>query len=134
VSRPAEAVLAVAALERAMASRDYAGAARLVTRQATLDGLAGLRAYAAAQRAEADDVRAEAAQVRLAEAERARVQAAVGPLLDEVIGVLAGAMGVPQGPVCIRCKSVMRQRRTCKQCGARDARAAGWPTPRRTAA
>lgn len=40
----ADALLAVAALHRAMAARDYAGAARLVTKQATLDGLTGLAA------------------------------------------------------------------------------------------
>lgn len=39
-------LLAVAALHRAMASRDYAGAARLVTKQATLDGLTSLAAPA----------------------------------------------------------------------------------------
>ena len=35
-------LLAVAALHRCMAARDYAGAARLVTKQATLDGLTSL--------------------------------------------------------------------------------------------
>jgi hypothetical protein len=35
-------LLAVAALHRAMAALDYAGAARLVTKQATLDGLTAL--------------------------------------------------------------------------------------------
>jgi len=39
-------LLAVAALHRAMAARDYAGAAKLVTRQATLDGLTSLAAPA----------------------------------------------------------------------------------------
>lgn len=45
MSTPAD-LLAVAALHRAMASRDYAGAARLVTKQATLDGLTALAAPA----------------------------------------------------------------------------------------
>ena len=35
-------LLAVAALHRCMAAKDYAGAARLVTKQATLDGLTAL--------------------------------------------------------------------------------------------
>jgi hypothetical protein len=39
-------LLAVAALHRAMAAKDYAGAARLVTKQATLDGLTNLAAPA----------------------------------------------------------------------------------------
>lgn len=39
-------LLAVAALHRCMATRDYAGAARLVTKQATLDGLTSLAAPA----------------------------------------------------------------------------------------
>ena len=45
MSTPAD-LLAVAALHRAMTSRDYAGAARLVTKQATLDGLTSLAAPA----------------------------------------------------------------------------------------
>jgi hypothetical protein len=121
VSAP-DPLRAIAALRRCMAAKDYAGAARLVTEQATLDGLAAIEAYVAAERAEADEARREAAAARLAEAERARVQASVGPLLDEVIGVLADAMGVPQGFVCIRCRSSLRRCRTCPYCGARDAR------------
>jgi uncharacterized protein YukE len=39
--------MAVAALQRAMARRDYAGASRLITLRATLDGLNGLTARAA---------------------------------------------------------------------------------------
>lgn len=39
-------LLAVAALHRCMATRDYAGAARLVSKQATLDGLTCLAAPA----------------------------------------------------------------------------------------
>jgi len=45
VSTP-DGLFAVAALHRAMAARDYAGAAKLVTRQATLDGLTSLAAPA----------------------------------------------------------------------------------------
>ena len=41
-----DGLFAVAALHRAMAARDYAGAAKLVTRQATLDGLTSLAAPA----------------------------------------------------------------------------------------
>lgn len=54
-------LLAVAALHRAMASRDYAGAARLVTKQATLDGLTSLAApawHTAAERAYRESVAA----------------------------------------------------------------------------
>jgi hypothetical protein len=39
-------LLAVAALQRCMARRDYAGAAQLVTQKATLDGLTALAAPA----------------------------------------------------------------------------------------
>jgi len=54
-------LLAVAALHRAMAARDYAGAAKLVTRQATLDGLTSLAApawRAAAEKAYRESVAA----------------------------------------------------------------------------
>lgn len=42
-----DAMMAVAALRQAMARHDYAGAAKLITLRATLDGLNGLAAHAA---------------------------------------------------------------------------------------
>ena len=53
--------MAVAALHRCMAARDYAGAARLITKQATLDGLTALAQPAwqtAAERAYRESVAA----------------------------------------------------------------------------
>lgn len=41
-----DGLLAVAALQRCLLRRDYAGAARLVTLRATLDGLSALAAHA----------------------------------------------------------------------------------------
>jgi len=134
VSAP-DPVRAVAGLRRCLEARDYAGAARLIEQPATLDALASLAAYAAEQRAAADEARREAAALRLGEAERARVQAVVGPLLDEVIGVLAEALGMPASALCVRCRCAMgRGRRNCQRCGMQDARAAGWPLSREEAA
>jgi hypothetical protein len=107
-----------------MQARDHAGVARLVELPATLDGLTELTAQALALRAEADEARREAAAARLAEAERARVQAEIGPLLEELIGVLAGAMGVSLVPLCITCRRPLRRCRNCPYCGTRDARSA----------
>ena len=109
---------AVMDLCRCMKARDYAGVSRLAGQRATLDGLSALAAlsgYAAEQQARA------AAAARVAEAERARVQAAVAPLLDEVIGILAEAMGMASGAVCITCKRALRRCRNCPYCGTRDA-------------
>ena len=114
-------IAVIAGLRHCIQSGDYAGAVLRVAQPVVLDAIAGLAVYAAQQRAEADEARREAAAVRLAEAERARVQATVGPLLDEVIGVLAEAMGV-RGPVCVTCKRALRRRRSCPNCGTRDAR------------
>jgi hypothetical protein len=129
VSTP-DALHAVAALQRCIQRRDYAQAACLTTRPEVLDGIARLAAYAAEQRALADEAMREAAAARLAEAERARVQAVIGPLLNEVIGVLAEAMGVPRGAVCVTCKRSLGHRRNCPYCGTRDARVPGWPLNR----
>ena len=104
----------LADLQRHVQRHDYAAAACLTTRPDVLDVIARLAA-------DADEARREAAAVRLAEAERARVQAAIGPLLAEVIGVLAEAMGLPKGAVCIACKRAVR-RRTCPYCGTRAER------------
>jgi hypothetical protein len=41
-----DGLMAVAALQRCLQRRDYAGAAKLITLRATLDGLNGLVAYA----------------------------------------------------------------------------------------
>ena len=101
---------AVADLRRCLQGQDYAGAERLIRLPAALDGLAALAAQAGQARREADEARREAAALRLGEAERARVQAQVGPLLEQVIGVLAEAL-----------------------LERRDAEAAEWPAPRRAA-
>jgi hypothetical protein len=108
---------------------DYAAAALMVSQPAVLDALAALSGYAERERAEADAARREAAAVRLAEAERARVQALIAPLLDELIGVLAEALGMPRGAVCIACKRVLRRYRNCPYCGTRDARTAAPVSP-----
>jgi hypothetical protein len=105
----------MAELQRHVRRRDYASAACLTTRPEVLDGIARLAA-------EAGEARREVAASRLAEAERARVQAVIGPLLNEVIGVLAEALGMPKGAVCMTCKRALR-RRTCLHCGTRAERA-----------
>jgi septal ring factor EnvC (AmiA/AmiB activator) len=101
-ARTASDLRAFGELERCVQRHDYAAAACLTTRPEVLDGIARLAAYAAEQRAQADEARREAAAARLAEAERARIQAAIGPLLDEVIGVLAEALGVPKDSAATR--------------------------------
>jgi hypothetical protein len=111
-----DALAAVAEPERRVRRRDYAAAACLTTRPDVLDAIAALAA-------DADEARREVAASRLAEAERARVQAVIGPLLNELIGVLAEAMGMPKGAVCMTCKRALR-RRTCAFCGTRAERAA----------
>jgi len=133
VSAP-DPVAAIAGLRHCVQAGDYAGAVLRVAQPPVLDAIAGLAVYAAEQRAEADEARREAAAVRLGEAERARVQAAVGPLLDEVIGVLAEALGASRGFVCVSCKRSLGRHRTCPYCGTRDARSAGWPASRSEAA
>jgi len=105
----------LADLQRHVRQHDYAAAACLTTRPDVLDAIAGLAAAA-------DEARREAVASRLAEAERARVQAVVGPALTELIGVLAEALGMPKGAVCIVCKRALR-RRTCAFCGTRAERA-----------
>ena len=127
-------VAAIAGLRHCVQAGDYAGAVLKVAQPAVLDAIAALAGHAAEQRAEVDAARREAAAARLAEAERARVQAAIGPLMDELIGVLAGALGVAQGAVCITCHRALRRRRNCPYCGTRDARSAGWPASRSDAA
>ena len=117
-----DALQAIAGLRHCVQSGDYAGAALRVSQPAVLDAIAGLAAVAQAERESADEARREAAAVRLGDAERARVQAEVGPLLEELIGVLAGAMGVKLGPLCITCRRSLRRRRSCPYCGTRDAR------------
>lgn len=83
---------AVARLRTCVRAGDYAGAAVQVSQPLVLEAIAGLANAAEAERLAADEARREAAAVRLREAERARVQARIGPLLDELIGVLAGAL------------------------------------------
>ena len=114
----------LAGLRHCVQAGDYASAALKVSQPAVLEAIAGLAMYAQQQRAEADAAYREAAAVRLAEAERARVQAEIGPLLEELIGVLAGAMGVNLGPLCIRCRRALRRCRSCPYCGMQDARSA----------
>jgi hypothetical protein len=109
-----DALRAVAELERHVRRRDYAAAACLTTRPDVLDAIAGLAAAA-------DEARREAVASRLAEAERARVQVVIGPALTELIGVLAEALGMPKGAVCMTCKRASR-RRTCTFCGTRAER------------
>lgn len=128
-------VAVIAGLQHCVQAGDYAGAVLRVAQPAVLDAIAGLAVYAAEQRAEADTARREAAAVRLGEAERARVHAVIAPLLDEVIGVLAEAMGVPASALCAGCRCTLgRGRRNCRRCGLRDARSAGWPSSRSEAA
>jgi hypothetical protein len=115
---------AIAGLRHCVQAGDYAGATLRVAQPAVLDAIASLAAYAAEQRAEADEARREAAAAQRAEAERARVQAGISPLLEELIGVLAGAMGVSAAPLCIKCRRALRRRRNCPYCGTRDARSA----------
>jgi len=127
-------VKATAAFRHRVQAGDYAAAALLVSQPAVLDALAALSGYAAEQQARADEAAREAFAARMAEAERARVHAEIAPLLDEVIGVLAEALGLPQGPVCITCRRALRRYRNCPYCGTRDARSAEWPLTRRAAA
>jgi len=70
---------------------------------------------------------------RQAHADTERRRRHVCVLLDEVIGVLAEALGLPQGPVCITCRRALRRYRNCPYCGTRDARSAEWPLTRRAA-
>lgn len=105
----------LADLQRHVRQHDYASAACLTTRPDVLDAIAHLAA-------DADEARREVAASRLAEAERARVQAVIGPALNELIGVLAEALGMPKGAVCMTCKRASR-RRTCSFCGTRAERA-----------
>lgn len=127
-------IAAIAGLRRCVQAGDYAGAALRVAQPAALDAIAGLAVYAAEQRADADEARREAAAARLAEAERARVHAVIAPLLDEVIGVLAEALGASRGPVCVSCRRALGRHRNCPYCGTRDARAPGLPVLRTEAA
>ncbi len=83
---------AVADLRRCLRDQDHAGAERLIGLPATLAGLDELTGQALTACLEADKAWREAAAVQRAEAERALVQARIGPLLEELIGVLAGAL------------------------------------------
>jgi hypothetical protein len=125
---------AVADLRRCMQARDFAGVTVLAVSPALLAGLDELAAMAEAERRAADEARREAAALRLGEAERARVQAEIGPLLEELIGVLAGAMGVSPVPLCVKCRRPTRHRRNCPYCGTGTPGATGWPAAREAAA
>ncbi len=91
-----DGLLAVAALQRCLLRRDYAGAARLVTLRATLDGLSTLAAHAEGLwQSEAGRAYRESVAAWRAEHEaslQARLEARVAPVLDELIGVLAEAL------------------------------------------
>ncbi len=91
-----DGLMAVAALQRCLLRRDYAGAAKLVTLRATLDGLSALAAHTEglwqteAGRAYRESVAAWRAEHEASR--QARLEARVAPTLDEVIGVLAAAL------------------------------------------
>ncbi len=89
-------LLAVAALHRAMASRDYAGAARLVTRQSTLDGLTGLAAPAwrtAAEKAYGESVAAWRAE------HEASVRRQLERDVAELVAIVAGVVHDARRPL-----------------------------------
>ena len=106
-----EGLLAVAALQRCMAARDYAGAARLVTQRATLAGLNSLAGLAGglwqseAERAYRESVAAwraehEASLRRQQERDLAAVVAVLAAGFEEAAGGYAARQ--PAGPPVFR--------------------------------